>query len=162
MTYWRLAQEGGLGLHAAGVVTDGEGVLFSGVSGAGKSTISELWMSEGATVLSDDRIGIRPDGDGYRMYGTPWHGTLRVCDPGTAPLRAIFFIEHGQSNEADRMDEATACATSIARAFPPYFSAEDMSLALEAAAGIVAAVPCYAMKFVPDASTPAFVRQALE
>ena len=159
--YWRLVRERGLGLHAAGIIAEGEGLLLSGMSGAGKSTLSEVWQSRGATVLSDDRIGVRPDGDGYRMYGTPWHGTLRVCDPSDERLRAILFLEHGERNELESVEGVAACAMLLARSFPPYFAGEDLSQALTAASEIIQTVPCYALKFVPDASAIDFINQAL-
>ena len=56
--------DGGLLCHACGVVTPaGDGLLFAGFSGAGKSTTSRLWRAAcpGAAILSDDRVILRRD-----------------------------------------------------------------------------------------------------
>ncbi len=162
LTYWRLLKKGGIGLHASGVKTDTGGVAFSGMSGAGKSTISGIWLDTGeVTVLSDDRIGARPDGDGYRIHGTPWHGTLDVCNADSAPLQAIFFIGHGERNEMTPISGAHACATLVARAFPFYFDEGDLGESIERAAHLTATVPCYSLKFVPDASAIELVKQTI-
>jgi hypothetical protein len=62
-------------IHASGVVINKEGILFCGISGAGKTTLSKLWKQRaGTTVLSDDRVLVRKEQQGYVVYGTPWPG----------------------------------------------------------------------------------------
>jgi hypothetical protein len=62
-------------VHACGVEYNGKGYLFAGESGAGKSTLARLLDQEkGIKVLSDDRIVLRKQDGGVRIYGTPWHG----------------------------------------------------------------------------------------
>ena len=57
----RLTQEKAIELHGCGIVSaNGEGNLFVGHSGAGKSTTARLWASRhDVEVLSDDRIIVR-------------------------------------------------------------------------------------------------------
>ena len=50
---YRLIQENGFLLHSAGLVRDGCGYLFLGVSGAGKSTVTAASL-QACTSLSDD------------------------------------------------------------------------------------------------------------
>ena len=53
-----LAQEGGFLLHSAGAIRNGRAFLFSGVSGAGKTTISRLAPPD-VTLLTDEVSYIR-------------------------------------------------------------------------------------------------------
>jgi len=86
----RLTQERAIELHGAGIVrANGESNLFVGHSGAGKSTTTRLWTSrEEVTVLSDDRIIVRPDMVGEDHGETPFRsgdgagglGVLRLRD----------------------------------------------------------------------------------
>ena len=83
--------EAGLLCHACGVVTPaGDGLLFAGFSGAGKSTTSRLWRAAcpDATVLSDDRVILRRDlssPTGFTLHGTPWHGDAEEVSTGQRP-----------------------------------------------------------------------------
>ena len=53
-----LAREGGFLLHSAGAIRNGRAFLFSGVSGAGKTTISRLAPPD-VTLLTDEVSYIR-------------------------------------------------------------------------------------------------------
>jgi hypothetical protein len=59
----RLTQESAIELHGTGIVrANGQGNLFVGHSGAGKSTTTRLWAArEEVEVLSDDRIIVRDE-----------------------------------------------------------------------------------------------------
>ena len=59
-----LARGRGAEIHACGIIdSNGHGHLFAGQSGAGKTTIARIWEGEpGVTILSDDRIILRKDG----------------------------------------------------------------------------------------------------
>jgi hypothetical protein len=96
-----LAREGGILLHSAGAIRNGKAFLFSGVSGAGKTTISRLAPPD-VTLLTDEVSYVRRDDDGYRACGTPFAGELaRVGENCSAPIDCLFFSQAG-SGEQDR------------------------------------------------------------
>lgn len=86
-----LPDRGGVMVHGAGVILRGEGFLFAGHSGAGKTTVARL-LRERGTVLCDDRVIVRKEGEGFRLYGTWSHGDLPLVSPASAPLRGVFFL----------------------------------------------------------------------
>ena len=92
-----LGQGRGVELHGCGVVdSQGEGHLFLGQSGAGKSTMARLWQPQpGIQILSDDRIVLRKEGKKLWMHGTPWHGEAGLSSAARAPLTRIYFLQHG-------------------------------------------------------------------
>jgi len=93
-----LAEQGGFLVHAASALRSGQGYLFAGVSGAGKTTVARLAPPD-ATVLTDEISYIRRQEDGYRAYGTPFAGELaRVGENVWAPLKGIYLLEKGKSN----------------------------------------------------------------
>lgn len=157
LTYWRLVAEGGLGVHASAVLLDGKGYLFSGHSGAGKSTIGELWAARGATILNDDRIGLRPGPEGVTLYGTPWHGTAEYATPTSAPLAGIYFIHHAPQNELIEMTASESAGQLLGYTFFPFFDGGQIARAQETATAIAAAVPCRRLGFVPEGSVVDFV-----
>lgn len=67
-----LSQNGGFVLHASGVCQGNRAILFTGRSGAGKSTAVKLLRSK-LTPIADDSIIIRRSNNGdYRCYQTPF------------------------------------------------------------------------------------------
>lgn len=92
---WALSARGGVLLHASGVSVNGSGALVTGVSGAGKSTLARWAREAGALLLSDEVVGVLPDGS---LLGTPfysdidlWGANLRV------PLVVAMTLTHGSS-----------------------------------------------------------------
>jgi hypothetical protein len=153
-----LARGRGVIFHACGVVDEGRGLMFLGVSGAGKSTIAELWKQRQVTLLSDDRIIVRwPEGQ-FKMYGTPWHGDARIASPESAPLERLYLIEHASRNYVRDLSPADAAARMLVRCFPPFYDGEGMAFILEFFSRLAEEIPCYELGFVPDASAIDFVR----
>jgi hypothetical protein len=147
-----LSQERGVEVHGFGVRDSmGDGLLFVGQSGAGKTTMARLWADgEDAVILSDDRIVLRRTGDGISMYGTPWHGEAMYADPGSAPLRGIFLLRHGTDNRLTSLRPAQATARLFACSFVPFYNPEGLAFALDFLENLVRDVPCHELRFVPD------------
>jgi hypothetical protein len=147
-----LAPEGGFLLHAASAVRNGRAYLFSGVSGAGKTTLSRLAPPD-VTLLTDEISYVRREPNGYRAYGTPFAGELGK--PGeniSAPVGALYFLEKGAENRSDPVPAAEATRTLLRNVL---FFAEDLEAVhqvFQAACGFVAAVPVRRLTFAP---TPA-------
>jgi hypothetical protein len=63
-------------IHAALVSKNGEGVLFAGKGGTGKSTAALACLEAGFDYLGDDYIGLDASEDsifvGYRLYTATW------------------------------------------------------------------------------------------
>src|ERR1700730_6275111 len=106
-----LAREGGFLLHAGSGVRNGRAFLFSGVSGAGKTTITRLAPPD-VTRLTDEVSYVRKEADGYHAYGTPFAGELgKVGENVRAPLAAVYLLAQGPENRIDDVPRAEApCA----------------------------------------------------
>ncbi len=146
-----LARGRGAIIHGCGIEKDGEGFLFIGESGAGKSTIASLWNSEdGIEILSDDRIIVRKSGDKFWMYGTPWHGESQFVSPRGVEIEKMYFLRHGMQNEIHLLNVATSVQQLLQCSFPPFWDSEGIEFALELFSELSAAVPCYQLDFKPD------------
>jgi hypothetical protein len=147
----RIARDGGLMLHSCGILRDGHALLFTGPSGAGKTTISRLMKKHaGALVLSDDRIVLRPDGSEIRSFGTPWHGDGELSSTGSAPLRAIHVIRHAPEVLAEPLCGAAAAGGVLENAFLPAHDPIGADTALDFIASLVARVPVIRLGFPKD------------
>ena len=146
-----LAAHGGFLLHAASAICDGRAYLFSGVSGAGKTTLTRLAPAD-ITLLTDEISYVRPADGGYSAYGTPFAGEL--AKPGencAAPVAALFFLEKGASNRIDEIQPAEAVRRLMRNIL---FFAEGPELVeklLATACDFVADVPIRRLTFYPDA-----------
>ncbi|HWZ82372.1 MAG TPA: hypothetical protein VNW47_07105 [Terriglobales bacterium] len=145
-----LASRGGFLLHAASGICDSRAFLFSGVSGAGKTTISRLAPPE-ATLLTDEISYVRPSAEGYSAYGTPFSGELAKAGENTvAPLAALFFLEKGPENRVDELPPAEAVRRLMRNIL---FFAEDAGLVdnlLATACDFVEKIPVRRLTFYPD------------
>ena len=157
-----LALGRGVEVHACGLKTpEGEGCLFVGPSGAGKTTMARLWLSQReATVLSDDRIILRKEEDRIWMYGTPWHGDARLSAPVRAELTRVFFLRHGPRNQLARKGTAEAVARFFAACFPPFHSSTGVDFSLGFYEEITGAIPCVELEFVPDGRVVEFIERS--
>ncbi|HLX82494.1 MAG TPA: hypothetical protein VKR59_01260 [Terriglobales bacterium] len=145
-----LAQRGGFLLHAASGICDGRACLFSGVSGAGKTTMTRLAPGD-ITLLTDEISYLRPSPDGYSAYGTPFAGELaRPGENCAAPVAALFFLAQGPENRIDDLPPAEAVRRLMRNIL---FFAEDSGLVkklLDTACDFVARVPIRQLTFYPD------------
>jgi len=147
-----LARGRGAELHACGVSDlQGRGLLFVGHSGAGKTTMAKLWQhADRATILSDDRIILRRQGERFVMFGTPWHGEAALAEPASAPLAGLFFLDHRPTHTLLPIGGGEATAWLLACGFPPFFDRDGLDFTLGFFGEVAARVPCHRLGFAPD------------
>jgi energy-coupling factor transporter ATP-binding protein EcfA2 len=157
----RLARAGAMEVHACGVKADGGVALFCGKSGSGKTTMARLWRryAPHATVLSDDRIVVRDQGGRLRAYGTPWHGEAGFADPGSGPIRSVFFLRHARRGRLERLAAPAAAARLFARTFPPLWNRKAAGSVLRTCCRAAREIPCYDFGFRPDRTAVEAVMQ---
>jgi hypothetical protein len=155
-----LAKERGVILHGCGIVVEDRGILFLGESGAGKSTLATMWHQEsGVDILSDDRVIVRKQGRGFRVYGTPWHGEAAFGSPRDAKLEQIFFLRHGKDNSVEDMKGLDPVSRLLTCSFPPLWDVQGMEFVLEFFNQLAAQLPCQELSFRPEKSVLALVKK---
>lgn len=154
-----LARQGGLLLHASGVMQDRSTFLFAGTSGSGKTTTARLWEYHAAArVLCDERIALRQLGSDVWAFGTPWHGDHPEVTPQGGRLDKIFFISHAAQNRAERIGLGRSSAMLYARSFPPLWDKTRLDAWIETSVRLAQQIPCFEFGFVPDASAVSYVQ----
>lgn len=120
-------EAGGFLLHAASAIRAGRAYVFSGRSGAGKTTISRLAPAD-VSLLSDEISYVRPDREGvWRAWGTPFFGELaRPGEDSSAPLEMACFLAKGVTNRLDRLAGPQTAARLLENIL---FFAKDRTLA---------------------------------
>ena len=145
------AAEGGFLLHGASAIRNGRAFLFSGVSGAGKTTISSLAPPD-AVLLTDEISYVRREGDGFRACGTPFAGELaRLGENASAPIEKLFFLAKGPENRIEPIETSDALRMLMRNIL---FFADDSDLVekvFRSAFEFLARVPVFRLTFYPDA-----------
>jgi len=144
------APKGGFLLHGASAIRHGRAFLFSGVSGAGKTTISSL-VPPDSILLTDEISYIRRDGERYLACGTPFAGELaRLGENAVAPIERLFFLAKGPENRIEPIETADALRMLLRNIL---FFADDASLiemVFRSACEFLGRVPAFRLTFYPD------------
>jgi len=154
-----LAERGGFLLHAASGICEGRAYLFSGVSGAGKTTMTRIAPSD-VSLLTDEISYVRRFDDSYLAFGTPFAGELaRAGENCNAPISCLFFLEKGAENRIEEIPAAEAVRRLMRNIL---FFAEDPGLVdklLASACDFVDQVPTRRLTFYPDEKVWDLVRK---
>ena len=136
-----LADAGMLVLHSAYIVTrQGQGILFSGPSGIGKSTQAALWQRyAGAEIINGDRALVRPQG--RTVSGVFYAGTSGICRNVTAPLQAVILLEQGAKNRICTLRPREAFARLLSQCAYHQRDAVSAGRMTELAAQLVTGIP---------------------
>lgn len=96
----------GLLIHGTAIAVDGAGLLITGVSGAGKSSLAVQLIALGAKLIADDQVVVARDGDVLRLSKpAPLPPAIEARGVGlldapmvtSAPLRAIVDLDVTQT-----------------------------------------------------------------
>ncbi|MBE5790532.1 MAG: PqqD family peptide modification chaperone [Clostridiales bacterium] len=106
-----LIRQGNVSAHGAVVVNSGQGILFCGVSGAGKSTQANLWCEHtNSWCLNYDKPSVIFDKNDIFVAGSPWSGKEDRFIKHKVPLKAIVFVNKDSDNRIYQLTQAEAYA----------------------------------------------------
>ena len=147
--YYITVINGDIMIHASGINNTGNGYIFSGISGKGKSTMAGLWENSGARVIHDDRLILRNTGNGYKMYNTPVYNN---DEPRESILSKIFIIEHGPENKLIPLKGANAVTQVMANCIQHNWGPDIIARLLGSISIMCGTIPTYKLIFKPDRS----------
>lgn len=110
LSFLYLAQlHGMVVLHSASLLYRDKAWLFSGHSGAGKSTHTNLWKECYNVPLINGDLNLLSMEDGHPMvHGLPWCGTSGIVDTRSYPLGGIILIKKDLQNHIVSLDDSHA------------------------------------------------------
>ena len=148
----RLALDGGLLLHAAGVAIHDQGYVFTGASGTGKSTIAQLFADQDALILSDERVILRQQGAGVTVYGTPWVGSGQYAAQASRLMTGLYGISQGEHrHRLEPLSPTKTMSLLLQQAFLPHWDRAAMEATLDFLASLTTHTPCFGLAFLNQA-----------
>jgi len=106
---YRLIDYDSFMIHAAAVVYEKQGILFCGMSGAGKSTQANLWKKYlNTNILNYDKPCIIKKNDMLYVHGSPWSGKEALFLNEYVPLQAIVFVKQSKENKVVKLSYGEA------------------------------------------------------
>jgi hypothetical protein len=150
-----LAKNRGFIMHGCGVNIEGNGYLFLGDSGKGKSTIAKMIkeLDSSVKILNDERVILRKMNSNIYMFGQPWYSLPEFVSYGGIPLKKIFFLEHGDENKITELKKGKSLFLKLLAHIPfPCWDRIGMNFVMEIIAQIVNKIPCFIFELVKDPS----------
>jgi len=147
--YQVVKNRGGMLVHAsAGVVADGAW-LMPGPSGTGKSTAARGGFSR---VLSDERLVLLPDADGFSVWGTPFWSDDRQLplDAGSATLVGIAHLSKAERPSVQSFSRAEMLAWLLRSVVVYDHEQSGLEAAFDLASRVVESVECINLDFPPE------------
>lgn len=151
----------GVIVHSTGVEDKGEGLLFTGHSGAGKSTIARIWhKTSNAIVLNDDRIIIRETSEGFVLYRALWGGVSSYLSgqAGYTTIKKLFVIYQSRRNEAELLGPKEAFSEVFPCIFPVFWDKKCLEFTGQFLLKLVQAIPVYKLGFTKDERVIKYIR----
>jgi hypothetical protein len=132
-------------------------VVAVGVSGAGKSTLARLCVAAGAELLSDETIGLYPDGT---ACGSPFFSDHDLAARRLrASLVAILVLEKASCEEVAQVEPAEGAAALLAQAYRPGPGETTPAELLSRASALAKRPGVHRLRFQKDLAAGAFVKR---
>ncbi len=97
--------------HGSSISVDGEGYLFTALSGTGKSTHTGLWrkvFGDRAVMINDDKPLLRIDADKVWVCGSPWNGKHNLGTNTMVPLKGLCILTRSDKNYIEPLTPSEA------------------------------------------------------
>jgi len=138
-------------LHASAIDYNGNGVIFVGPSGIGKTTQAELWNACcSADIINGDKAFVRIEADGAFVYGSPWKGSSPYCLNRKVPLKALVVLRQSKTNRIKALNAVELVEYFVPHVFLPHWDEKCMNAALETLNEIISCVPVFLLECRPD------------
>lgn len=118
MFFFALLSFGGISIHSASIIYGTYGIIFSALSGTGKSTHTNLWNRYyGTPILDGDVTVCRVINGVPYIYGLPWSGSSGLYQNKRVPLKAVVFLSQGKVNKVQDLSKIELFKYWLARSF---------------------------------------------
>jgi hypothetical protein len=153
----------GFSVHSASIIYNDKGYLFSGCSGTGKSTHTNMWKELfQVEILDGDVTIVRTLDHKAFIYGLPWCGTSNLYQNTRVALGGIIFLEQYSSNKIYQPTILESFERLLARSFTPMWFQELIETRIKLTEFIVESIPIYILLCLPNPESVYLIKEAID
>lgn len=141
----------GLLLHGSMVQYKQKGIVFSGVSGSGKSTISSLVAKHmNLPIVTDDRVLIRFK-KRVECFSTPYDWKIERCKNIKTDLGCIVYVKHGlNTNAIHALSREEKFNYLFTTNLLPFYIPGGLIKTYKAFSFVIDSIPIFEYSFIPN------------
>ena len=169
-------RQGFFAIHSASILYQDQVWLFSGHSGMGKSTHTNLWKEQFGTEIINGDLNLigwnsgKQDSSGQNanktsskghpiVYGMPWCGTSGISSTKSYPLGGIVLLGRSDNDHFESLTNDQKIVRVMQRMISPVWTEDMLEANLECAAKLAKEVPIYYLLCTKEPSA-AYVMKA--
>lgn len=143
--------------------TNGTGIVFTGNSGVGKSTISQIFR-ENTTwkQISDDRIFVKISSRGYRAFGNPFDYKIQRISNESTDIKHLFFLHHSSENCIKAVEHGEKIRRLLTICLLPYWDSIHLRRASVRLSNFSQGLKMYDLYFRPDNDIVSLVLKTID
>ena len=163
-------------IHSASILYQDQVWLFSGHSGMGKSTHTNLWKEQFGTEIINGDLNLigwnsgKQDSSGQNVnktssnghpivYGMPWCGTSGIASTKSYPLGGIVLLGRSDNDHFESLTNDQKIVRVMQRMISPVWTEDMLEANLKCAAKLAKEVPIYHLLCTKEPSA-AYVMKA--
>ena len=149
-------------MHASCIDCDGNGIIFTGYSGVGKTTHATLWNNyANADIINGDKILIREINNTLYACGLPWKGSSEYCLNKKTKLKSIIVLRQAKENKLTPLNSSSATELTIPHFFLPYWDEKCTDNACKTIDKILRNIPVFLLECRPDEDAVNLVKNTI-
>lgn len=132
--------------HCSYLNFEGKAILFSGPSGIGKTTHTNLWcqyLPDQAKVLNGDKCLLSREGNTFYANGWPICGSSGICHNERREVRAIVLLQQAPENRLIEEKKILTFRRVLEQLTVNYWNREFTDAAMTFADSLVSTLPCF-------------------
>lgn len=148
--------------HSSLVDYQGNGIMFLGPSGIGKTTQAELWNKYyGAEILNGDMVFVKKHEDDFFGYGSPWHGSSPYNENKKVAIKAIVLLAQAPENTLKKLNAFETFQKVMKQIYLPHWQVDLLEKCFETIDQLLENVPVYFLSCRPDLEAVNLVKDEL-
>lgn len=132
--------------HCSYLDFEGKAILFSGPSGIGKTTHTNLWcqyLPDQAKVLNGDKCLLSREGNTFYANGWPICGSSGICYNERREVRAVVLLQQAPENRLIEEKKILTFRRVLEQLTVNYWNREFTDAAITFADSLVSTLPCF-------------------